>query len=68
MKEASPLASNMGKVSEGLLNNRIKDEITMTEAQAGQSTADHINILNSIINQSKRNILGHNTSFALGTM
>ena len=52
------LASNMGKVFERLINNRIKDEIRMTEAQAGgqvgKSTADHINILNSIINHSKR--------------
>ena len=51
-------ASNMGKVFERLINNRIKDEIRMTEAQAGGqagiSTADHINILNSIINHSKR--------------
>ena len=48
----------MGKVFERLINNRIKDEIRMTEAQAGgqagKSTADHINILNSIINHSKR--------------
>ena len=48
----------MGKVFERLINNRIKDEIRMTEdqagGQAGKSTADHINILNSIINHSKR--------------
>ena len=36
------------------INNRIKDEIRMTEDQAGKSTADHINILKSIINHSKR--------------
>ena len=51
------LASNMGKVFERLLNNRITNDITMTEAQAGgqagRSTADHIIILNSIINQKK---------------
>ena len=45
-------------IFERLINNRIKDEIRMTEAQAGgqagKSTADHINILNSIINHSKR--------------
>ena len=49
----------MGKYFERLINNRIKDEIRMTEAQAGgqagKSIADHINILNSIINHSKRN-------------
>ena len=53
-QEASSIASNMGKVFERLINNRIKDEIRMTEAQAGKSTADHITILNSIINRSKR--------------
>ena len=52
------LASNMGKVFERLMNNRIKEEVTTTEAQAGgqpgSATADHIIILNSLINQMKK--------------
>jgi hypothetical protein len=47
------LASNMVKVYERLINNRIKKEITITEAQAGgqegSATADHIMIINSLI-------------------
>ena len=52
------LASNMGKVFERMVNNRVKNEIKTTEAQAGgqpgKSTADHITILNSIINHSRK--------------
>ena len=47
----------MGKVFERLINNRIKHQIETTEAQAGgqagKSTADHISILNNIINHNK---------------
>ena len=53
------LASNSGKLFERLVNNRIKHEINTSEAQAGgqagKSTADHITILNSIINHKKKN-------------
>ena len=52
------LTSNMGKVFERLINNRIKHKIETTEAQAGgqagKSTADHISILNNIINHNKK--------------
>ena len=52
------LASNMGKVFERMVNNRVKNEIKTMEAQAGgqpgKSTADHITILNSIINHSRK--------------
>ena len=48
----------MGKLFERLINNRIKREIETTEAQAGgqvgKSTADHISILNNIINHNKK--------------
>ena len=41
-----------------MVNNRIKDKIKMTEyqagGQAGKSTVDHINILNSIVNHNKK--------------
>jgi hypothetical protein len=60
MKEGLPRASNMGNVFERLLSNRIKNDITITEAQtggqAGRSTADHIN---SIINQQDKTRLIH---------
>ena len=52
------LTSNMGKLFERLINNRIKHEIETTEVQAGgqagKSTADHISILNNIINHNKK--------------
>ena len=48
----------MGKVFKKMVNNRIKDKIRMAEyqagGQAGKSTVDHINILNSIINCNDR--------------
>ncbi len=51
------LSSNMGKLFERLINNRIKHKVTFTEAQAGgqhgKATSDHINFLKSIINHSK---------------
>ena len=59
------LASNTGKVFERLMNNRIKDEVITSEAQAGgqqgRSTADHIIILNSLINQAKKTETPKNT-------
>ena len=52
------LASNAGKLFERLLNNRIKVETTITESQAGgqqgMATADHLMILNFLINQVKK--------------
>jgi hypothetical protein len=52
------LASNFGKLFERLMNDRIKKETKITEIQAGGqkgvSTADHLMILNSIINQTKK--------------
>ena len=49
------LASNTGKLFERLINHRIKKEIKTSEAQAGgqrgKATADHITILNGVINQ-----------------
>ena len=51
------LASNTGKLFERILDIRIKDNIDMTEAQAGgqkgKATADHLNIINSIITHNK---------------
>ena len=53
------LASNAGKLFERLLNNRIKVETKITESQAGGqkgiATADHLMILNALINQTKKN-------------
>ena len=47
----------MGKLFERIINNRIKNVVKFTEFQAGgqqgKSTADHINILKSLINHSK---------------
>ncbi len=52
------LASNVGKVFERLVNNCIKNEIITTEAQSGgeqgKATADHITILNGVINHHKK--------------
>ena len=52
------LASNMGKLFERLMNNKIKKETLITPAQAGgqegMATVDHLMILNSLINQSKK--------------
>ena len=51
------LSSNIGKLFERLVNNRIKNTVKFTEAQAGgqqgKSTSDHINILKTLINYSK---------------
>ena len=51
------LSSNMGKLFERIINNRIQNVVKFTEFQAGgqqgKSTADHINILKSLINHSK---------------
>ena len=51
------LASNVGKLFERLINNRIKHTLRFTEAQAGgqegKNVADHIIILNNAINQNK---------------
>ena len=56
------LASNMGKLFEGIINNRITKTVNITEAQAGgqkgKSTADHLLILNTII---KHHIDTHKT-------
>ena len=53
------LASNAGRLFERLLNNRIKVETKITESQAGGqkgiATADHLMILNALINQTKKN-------------
>ena len=47
------LASNMGKLFERIVNNRITKTVDITEAQAGgqkgKSTEDHLLILNTII-------------------
>ena len=52
------LASNTGKLFERLINNRIEKEIKTSEAQpggqCGKATADHITVLNGVINQQKR--------------
>ena len=52
------LSSNIGKVFERLIDNRIKNTIKMTSSQAGgiagKATSDHIIILNTIIKQNKR--------------
>ena len=51
------LASNMGKLFERIINNRITKTVDITEAQAGgqkgKSTADHLLILNTIIKHHK---------------
>ena len=48
----------MGRLFERLMNNQIKKETSITPAQAGgqegMATADHLMILNSLINQSKK--------------
>ena len=51
------LASNMGKLFERIINNRITKTVDITEAQAGgqkgKSTEDHLLILNTIIKHHK---------------
>ena len=47
----------MGKLFEIMVNTCVKYEIKTTETQAGQpgqSTADHITIMNSIINYNRK--------------
>ena len=53
-KRGITLASNMGKLFERLMNINIKKETSITPAQAGMATVDHLMILNSLINQSKK--------------
>ena len=52
------LASNIGKTFERLVNNRIKDEVNISDAQAGgmkgRATVDHILILKELINICKK--------------
>ena len=51
------LASNAGKIFERLINNRINDDINISDAQAGgikgRATVDHILILKELINIAK---------------
>ena len=51
------LASNFGKLYERILNERIKKEIHITDAQAGgmegNATADHLTTLNQAIKEIK---------------
>ncbi len=52
------LTSNLDKLFARLIDNRIKTKILVSEAQAGgqnvKPTADHLSIINNIINQNKR--------------
>lgn len=52
------LSSNFGKLFERVINNRIQSKIRITDEQGGgrpkRSTVDHINILESIIDQNKK--------------
>ena len=52
------LASNMGKMFERLINNRIAPKVNMSDAQAGgmkgRATVDHILILKELIHLAKR--------------
>ena len=53
------LGSNMGKLFEIIMNNRLIKTVKITDAQAGgqngKATADHLLILNNIIKQHKKN-------------
>ena len=53
------LASNIGKLFERVVNNRISDKINITDHQAGgkkgRATADHLLVLQNTINQAKKN-------------
>ena len=53
------LSSNFGKLYERIINNRAKQLITITEAQAGgikgKSTSDHIRTLNDLIHIGREN-------------
>ena len=52
------LSSNMGKVAERIIANKITEEINITDYQAGgkknSSTSDHLTILNNVIYQNKK--------------
>lgn len=52
------LSSNMGKLFERIINNRIQDKIQITDEQGGgrskRSTIDHLNILNTLIDKNKK--------------
>ena len=52
------LTSNVGKVFERMINERIKDEIDITEAQAGgrkgAATVDHLITLKEVINHMRQ--------------
>ena len=52
------LSSNMGKLFERIIDNKTKEVINMTDAQAGgrrgRSTTDHLSILNTIIEHNKK--------------
>ena len=52
------LGSNMGKLFERIMNNRLTKTVKITDAQAGgqkgKATADHLLILNTIIKQHKK--------------
>ena len=51
------LSSNFGKLFERIINNRIQNQINITDEQGGgrskRSTVDHINILKSIITKNE---------------
>ena len=52
------LGSNMGKLFERIMNNRLTKTVNITDAQAGgqkgKATADHLLILNTIIKNHKK--------------
>ena len=56
------LASNVGKLFERLINNRISPEVNMSDAQAGgikgRATVDHILILKELVHIAKSNRKG----------
>ena len=56
------LASNVGKMFERLVNNRIGPEVNMSDAQAGgvkgRATVDHILILKELVNIAKKDRKG----------
>ena len=60
------LASNVGKMFERLINNRMVPRVDMTDAQAGgikgRATVDHILVLKEIANIAKKQKKGVYTS------
>ena len=52
------LGSNMGKLFERIMNNRLTKTVNISDAQAGgqkgKATADHLLILNTIIKNHKK--------------